>query len=339
MGQHGEAGTGRMKLKTADETAEIMLADAVGGPRGEGRARTLLVIVERRRRHDADGTVYHLSPRQPDSEGEKDSSSPGAWWASSSPRRSRRASRLMIARMDPELHPALGCAVRYAILRGAMTEAIGQHELERMFLCAAARIREQHAALSELDSATGDGDHGTTMLRIVDQLDKTVSPGETAELKNIFHDVGWRVLGVDGGASSSLLGTFFLGMADTPAAGGSLDCRGLAATFEAGLAAVSRRTKARPGDKTMMDALEPAIGALRTAADAGKSVIEALQGASRAARSGAESTSGLTARFGRAKFLGDKTRGHQDPGATSIALLFEGFSSALVKPKGEAGNA
>ncbi len=214
-----------------------------------------------------------------------------------------------------------------------------------MFAVAAVRIREQHAALSDLDCATGDGDHGSTMLRIVEQFDLVVVPGESTDLKTILGDAGWRVLGVDGGASSSLLGTFFLGMADflgtvhTPAAGCALDCPGLAATFEAGLAAVSKQTKAQPGDKTMMDALIPAVATLRVAAGAGSSVSRAMSDAARAARVGAESTRDLTARYGRAKYLGEKTRGHQDPGATSVALLFEGFSSALVEPKGEAGNA
>jgi dihydroxyacetone kinase-like protein len=211
-----------------------------------------------------------------------------------------------------------------------MTGTIGQHELSQMFRSAAARIRERHGELSVLDSVSGDGDHGTTMLRIVDQLDIAQS---SSEPKTILHDAGWKILNVDGGASSSLLGTFFLGMTEAPECNSPLDCPALAATFEAGLAAVSKQTRARPGDKTMMDALVPAIESLRAAVHAGKSVVEAMQDAAGAARAGAESTSGLTARFGRAKFLGEKTRGHQDPGAASIALLFEGFSMALAESK------
>jgi dihydroxyacetone kinase-like protein len=219
-----------------------------------------------------------------------------------------------------------------------MTNRIAKLEFARMIAGAAARIREQHAELSLLDSAGGDGDHGTTMLRTVDQLEKAVAAAEPADLRTVFHDAGWRVLGVDGGASSSLLGTFFLGMADTPAEGASLDCQELCASFEAGLKAVSKQTKALPGDKTMMDALMPAVVALRAAADAGKTIPEALEQASLAARGGAEATRNLTARYGRAKLLGEKTRGYQDPGATSIALMFEGFCSGLVDSKGEAGN-
>ena len=211
-----------------------------------------------------------------------------------------------------------------------MTGTIGQHELSQMFRSAAARIRERHGELSVLDSISGDGDHGATMLRVVNQLE---SAAPSQELKTMLHDVGWKILSVDGGASSSLFGTFFLGMAEAPECNSPLDCPALAATFEAGLAAVSKQTRARPGDKTMMDALVPAIESLRAAVHAGKSVVEAMQDAAGAARAGAESTSGLTARFGRAKFLGEKTRGHQDPGAASIALLFEGFSMALAESK------
>ncbi len=215
-----------------------------------------------------------------------------------------------------------------------MTETIGPLELERMLQRAAMRLKEQNVALSALDSVIGDGDHGTTMLRIADQF-IAVSVNQHGNPQSIFRDAGWRILGVDGGASSSILGTFFLGMADAQASSQPLNCQALAAAFEAGLAAISKHTLAKPGDKTLMDALTPAITTLRLAADSGKDVSDAFREAACAARAGAKSTAGLTARFGRAKFLGEKTRGHQDPGATSVALLFEGFSTALFEMKGE----
>jgi phosphoenolpyruvate---glycerone phosphotransferase subunit DhaL len=216
-----------------------------------------------------------------------------------------------------------------------MTETIGTDELKRMLRSAAAQIKEQNLALSALDSAIGDGDHGATMVRICDHL-VAVSADQNADIQGIFRDAGWRILGADGGASSSILGMFFLGMGDVPAPGPSLDCQGLATTFEAGLAAVSKHTAAKPGDKTLMDALTPAITSFRSAANAGKSVDQALRQAASSARAGAKSTTDLVARFGRAKFLGERTRGHQDPGANSVALLFEGFSTALPEMKGDA---
>jgi len=220
-----------------------------------------------------------------------------------------------------------------------MTGGITKDDFARMIAGAAALIRAQHVMLSQLDCAAGDGDHGTTMLRTVERLEKSFAPGSPEDLKTCLREAGWSVLGVDGGASSSLIGTFFSGMADAPSCGASMSAGDLAAIFEAGLAAVRKQTKAQPGDKTMMDALVPAIQALRIAADSGKSVPEALHDAAVAARAGAESTRNLIARYGRAKFLGEKTRGHPDPGATSMSLMFEGFSSEFGESKGESSNA
>ncbi len=209
-----------------------------------------------------------------------------------------------------------------------MTGLIGKTELKNMFTHAAACVRSEHQRLTQLDSIGGDGDHGTTMLRAAEQME--LWDGSSAEsLTGLLKAAGWRVLSVDGGASSSLLGTFFAGMGDVELAGDSMDCRRLAQSFEAGLRAVSRQTKARPGDKTMMDALTPAVAAVNAAAAAGKNIAEALGDAARAAQMGAESTTDLVARYGRARSLGERTRGHADAGATSIALIFKGFKEGV----------
>jgi len=215
--------------------------------------------------------------------------------------------------------------LRYAGLSSAMTD------LALMFKGAAAQIRAEHQRLSALDCVAGDGDHGSTMLRVVEQLEQAAG----ADPREFLRDAGWKIMGVDGGASSSLLGTFFTGMADMPGSGETLDCAELAAAFEYGLAAVRRQTKAQPGDKTMIDALVPAVAAF----GAGKTVLNGLRQAADAARTGAENTRNLAAKYGRAKYLGDKTLGHPDPGAVSIALLFEGFYRGLAESKGETGNA
>lgn len=220
-----------------------------------------------------------------------------------------------------------------------MTGQITKDDFARMIAGAAALIRAQHSMLSELDCATGDGDHGTTMLRTIDRLEKAFAPGSPEDLKTCLQEAGWSVMGVDGGASSSLIGIFFGGMADARACTAPANARDMAAIFEAGLAALRKQTKAQPGDKTMMDAIVPAVAAMRDSAEAGKGVIEALRDTSAAAKAGAEATRNFTARHGRAKFLGEKTRGHLDPGAVSMGLMFEGFCSGLEKAKGEAGNA
>jgi dihydroxyacetone kinase-like protein len=213
-----------------------------------------------------------------------------------------------------------------------MTIGITRDDFARMIAGAAATIRAQHAKLSELDCAAGDGDHGATMLRAVEKLEIAFASSGPEDLKTCLKQAGWSVLGVDGGASSSLLGVFFGGMADAAA-------NDITEMFEAGLAALRKQTKAQPGDKTMMDALVPAIEALRAAANAGKSVPDALHDAAAAAEAGTQATRNLTARYGRAKFLGEKTLGHPDPGATSITFLFEGFYKGFSNSKGESGNA
>jgi dihydroxyacetone kinase-like protein len=219
-----------------------------------------------------------------------------------------------------------------------MIERIGVGELALMFQGAAARIRENHQRLSELDCIAGDGDHGSTMVRTVEQLERAAAGGKTSP-RELLREAGWNVLGVDGGASSSLLGTFFLGMADVPGEGAGLDCRETAAAFACGLAALRKQTKAEPGDKTMVDALVPAVREFGAAAAEGQTVLECLRRGAEAAQAGAESTRGLVARLGRARYLGEKTRGHPDPGAVSVALLFEGFCRGLEESKGENANA
>ena len=220
-----------------------------------------------------------------------------------------------------------------------MTGNIGKTEFAHMFTQAAACIRSEHQRLTELDSIGGDGDHGTTMLRAAEQMEAWTDASGTESLTNLLKAAGWRVLGVDGGASSGLLGTFFAGMGDIelgpdPSQDPSQDtmnCTQLAQSLQAGLRAVSRQTKARPGDKTMMDALTPAVEAVSAAAGAGKTIPEALDDAALAAKLGAESTRNLVARYGRARSLGERTRGHPDAGATTIALIFRGFREGLGK--------
>ncbi len=167
-----------------------------------------------------------------------------------------------------------------------MTGHITRNDFARMIAGAAALIRANHAMLSQLDCAAGDGDHGATMLRAVERLETCFAAGSSEDLKTCLSKAGWSVLGVDGGASSSLLGMFFTGMAEAPGCGELMSAGDLAAILEAGLAAIRKQTKAQPGDKTMMDSLVPAVTAVRAAAGSGKSVREALRDAAGAARSG-----------------------------------------------------
>ena len=211
-----------------------------------------------------------------------------------------------------------------------MTDTIGIDDMGRMVRSAADKIRANRDELSKLDSAIGDGDHGTTIARAMGIAEKVIEESEKKDLKGLLKDVGWGVMGVDGGATGPLLGSFLMGLGNGIDELETIDCPMLAAMFEAGLAAVRRQSKAQIGDKTLMDALLPAVDAMRRAADEGKSIREALQQAANAAEDGAISTKEFKARFGRAKNLGERTIGCQDPGATSMALIFQGFFEGLA---------
>lgn len=206
-----------------------------------------------------------------------------------------------------------------------MIDTIGIEDIGRMIRSAADKIRANRDELSKLDSAIGDGDHGTTIARAMTIAEKHIEESDKQDLKGLLKDVGWGVMGVDGGATGPLLGSFLMGLSNGIGEENEIDSTSMAAMFEAGLAGVRRQSKAQVGDKTMMDALLPAIDAIRQSIDAGKSIKQALQNAAEAAEKGAVSTKEFKARFGRARNLGDRTIGFQDPGATSIALIFDGF--------------
>jgi dihydroxyacetone kinase-like protein len=212
-----------------------------------------------------------------------------------------------------------------------MMTTIGVKEFICMIEGAIQKVKAEHSLLSQLDSAIGDGDHGTTMLRAVNRLEETLSGKKFEDLQGLLHSVGWTLLGIDGGSTGPLLGTWFLGMAEFANGRNVLDGRALGDTFEVGLKAVMKQTKAQVGDKTMIDALAPAVQALKDGAAANKQITEMLRDTAEAAEKGAQSTKDFVARFGKAKYAGERTLGHQDPGATSIFLIFQGFYDGLAK--------
>lgn len=212
-----------------------------------------------------------------------------------------------------------------------MDTHFGVKEFVKMMLGAVEQVKNGQRQLSELDSACGDGDHGTTMQRAMIRLEKVLAGDKRVDLKSLVYSLGWTLLGVDGGATGPLLGSMFLGMSEALVEEQELDAAGLATMFEAGLRSVERQTKARIGDKTMIDALVPAVVALRQAADNGKGIQEILRDAAEAAEKGAISTRGMVARFGKAKYSAERSLGHQDAGATSIALIFQGIHNGYVK--------
>lgn len=210
-------------------------------------------------------------------------------------------------------------------------EAIDYDLLVAMLRGAAKEVRGNHATLSKLDSVGGDGDHGTTMVRAMACMEKAIDNSQSRDMQTLLNDVGWAILGVDGGATGPLLGTFFMSMTESVGGKETLDGRALASAFEAGLAGVQKQTKAQIGDKTMIDALVPAVEQALVAANEGKNVSSVLQRASTGAEVGADSTKGMQAKFGRAKNIREKSIGTRDPGAHSISLIFSGFFKGAAK--------
>jgi len=203
-------------------------------------------------------------------------------------------------------------------------ETLDCRGLVRMLHAAAEEVRGRHELLSQLDSVGGDGDHGTTMVRAMALMEKTAAEAASKGAKGLLADVGWAIMGVDGGAIGPLLGLFFAGMADGAADAEAYDAAAVASMLEAGLANLRRQTKAQPGDKTLLDALVPAVEAARLAA-AGGDVCALLARAAEAAEAGAAATEQMMAKFGRAKNIKEQSIGTADPGATSTALIFKGF--------------
>lgn len=211
-----------------------------------------------------------------------------------------------------------------------MPDSITYDGLVAMLRSAAGVIRANHERLSKLDSVGGDGDHGTTMVRAMGCLEKAVESAAPGDLAAMLHGVGWAILGVDGGATGPLLGTFFMALSEGCAGKTALDAPALAEAFSCGLAKVRKQTKAQPGDKTMIDALAPAVEAARAVAAAGQGVAAVLEGAAQAAERGAAATSEMQARFGRARNIKEKSIGTQDPGATSVSLILHGFWKGIA---------
>ncbi len=206
----------------------------------------------------------------------------------------------------------------------------------------AAEVAVRRDELTALDAAIGDADHGVNMDRGMQAVAAKLGggggeqdaggPGEASlgALGPLFKTVGMTLVSTVGGAAGPLYGTLFLEMGKAAGERTGLSPHEWAEVLSAGVAGVRMRGKAEPGDKTMVDALLPAAEALRTAAGSGASLAEALRAAAGAAEAGMVATTPLVARKGRASYLGERSAGHQDPGATSSWLLLETAAATLA---------
>jgi dihydroxyacetone kinase-like protein len=191
----------------------------------------------------------------------------------------------------------------------------------RAWLAALARVYPDNSRLlTDLDAAIGDADHGINMERGFTAVESEL-PAGAETIQAILQGAAAVLISRVGGASGPLYGTFFLRAASACAGRNELDAAALCAMFHAGVEGVRQRGKAAPGDKTMLDALAPAVEAMRRTLDAGLDLAAMLGAAADAAEAGMRGTIPMEARKGRASYLGARSIGHQDPGATSAWLL------------------
>jgi dihydroxyacetone kinase-like protein len=190
-------------------------------------------------------------------------------------------------------------------------------------------VHQERDHLTQLDSAIGDADHGSNMDRGLTAAVAAVEAADPTTPGALLKKVGTTLVSTVGGASGPLYGTFFLRMGATLGDGADASAAQLAAALRAGLDGVAARGKAERGDKTMLDALGPAVDTLDAALADGRALPEALAAARSAAEQGRDATTPLQARKGRASYLGERSIGHQDPGATSVELMVAAAVTAL----------
>jgi dihydroxyacetone kinase-like protein len=206
--------------------------------------------------------------------------------------------------------------------------AIASAHAVRFLELFADRIHAARDELTALDSAIGDADHGINMDRGMTAVRELLPGLRDGDLGTLFKQSGMKLISTVGGASGPLYGTFFLRLGTALGDATEATPREFADAFRVGLEGVIARGKAEPGDKTMVDAMTPAVAALQDGADGSWS--EALGAAARAAGDARDSITPLVARKGRASYLGERSAGHQDPGATSTTILFESLRDALT---------
>ena len=189
----------------------------------------------------------------------------------------------------------------------------------------AGEMSEHRQELVRLDTAIGDGDHGTNMNRGMQKVLEKLEASEQADPGAVLKTAAMALISSVGGAAGPLYGTLMLQMGNAMAGQTEVDLTGFAAAARKGLEGVQARGKAAPGDKTMVDALGPAVEALEHGSD----LAGGLAAAADAAEQGMNATTPLVARKGRASYLGERSADHQDPGATSTYYLFKSAAEAL----------
>ncbi len=206
---------------------------------------------------------------------------------------------------------------------GDLNMAVSREDVLRWLDASQKVFAENRQQLTDLDSAVGDGDFGISLDRGFTAVQAELSAHPPADLPSVFKNVATVLIRTMGGTSGPLLGTFFLRAGAACAGKSELAPADVVALFQAGVEGIQQRGKAALGDKTMLDALLPAVDAMRSALEAGNDLAEILERGAAAAEAGMQATKTMQARKGRGSYLGDRSIGHQDPGATGSYLLLK----------------
>jgi phosphoenolpyruvate---glycerone phosphotransferase subunit DhaL len=186
---------------------------------------------------------------------------------------------------------------------------------------------ENKQLLTDLDAAIGDADHGINMDRGFTAVEAELGKNVPDNIQSLLHSVAMALIRTVGGAAGPLYGTFFLRASVAASGKTELDAAGVVAALQAGIEGVQHRGRAVAGDKTMVDTLLPALAAMRASLEGGAGLAKILDEGAAAAEAGMRATIPMQARKGRASYLGERSIGHQDPGATSSYLLIKTAAS------------
>ena len=196
-------------------------------------------------------------------------------------------------------------------------------QVKEMFLYVGEQVKESKPLLTKIDSAIGDGDHGIGMSVGFTKAEENLTQKEFTTINDVFKTIGMSMISSMGGASGVIFGTLFVGGVKSLEPQGELNLPLLAKIFEGSVTSIKERGKAKLGDKTMIDALEPAVLGLKQSVVENQSLLEGLKIAEERAGQGVEKTKEYIAKFGRAKSLGERAVGHQDAGATTVYIIFK----------------
>jgi len=206
--------------------------------------------------------------------------------------------------------------------------SLSKHEVKAMLILACERIIAAEPMLSEADRNLGDGDHGLGMQRGMTAAKEKLEAADAESIEKAFSSVGMAMMSSMGGASGAIFGTFFRNGGKALAGKDAFDAAGLAAFLQAGVEGVKQRGGAAVGDKTCVDAMEPAAN--KAAEVAGSSLPESIQAVTDAAIAGKDASKTMIAKFGRAKTLGEGCIGFPDAGACSVVVIIEAFRDFIA---------